>query len=248
MVEYKHFSEFSLSPQLDLKSGARVPFFLHPFILIASFTLSPTPLFPPSMWTSQENSMCTFSLIKGLDTLPYPRRKAPFISPYWIFLSVSVLFNFAPPFVFITGQQKESVGNRDKGTCSLSVSPWAMIRLGWSALPAQCSALFLHHRWHPDPPLITRKHPPWLLIVATHWLKGQNQQVWCSGHNGFCTSAASQKRGQQAIIKARQYASNVKSSIFEFLDSLTHLVVLECKACGYEVKDAVPKDRFQTNH
>lgn len=162
--------------QLDLKSRARMPFFLYPFILIALFTLSPTLLFPPPRWASQENSMCTFSLIKGLDTLPYPRRKAPFISPYWICLSVSVLFNFALPFVFITGQQRESVGNRDNGTRSLSVPPWAMIRLGWSALPTQCSALSFHHRWHPDPPQITRKHP-WPLTVATHWLKGQKQQV-----------------------------------------------------------------------
>lgn len=184
MVGYRHFSGFSLSPQLDLKSRARVPFFLYPFILIALFTLSPTLLFPPSMWASQENSMCTFSLIKGLDTLPYPRRKAPFISPYWICLSVSVLFNFALPFVFITGQQKESVGNRDNGTRSLSVPPWAMIRLGWSALPAQCSALSFHHRWHPDPPQITRKHP-WPLTVATHWSETTGQR---SGHNVFCTS------------------------------------------------------------
>lgn len=184
-----------------------------------------------------KKTLCTFSLIKGLDPLPYPRRKVPFISPYWIFLNVSVLFNFALPFVFITGQQKESVDNRDNGTQSLSVSPWAMIRRHWRALPVQCSALFLHHGWHPDPPQMTRKHP-WPLNVAKHWLKGQKQQV--SVLVIKCSFFASEQRATGVYFQKVKYAA---SSAFEFIDSFEHVMVLECKACGYEIR----KDHFQTN-
>lgn len=54
--------------------------------------------------------MWTFCLIKGLDTLPWSRRKAPFISSYWIFVCVvSLLFNFTPQFAFITAQPREPV-------------------------------------------------------------------------------------------------------------------------------------------
>lgn len=125
------------------RASLPLPFYFN--CLIHSITNSSLPSIY-CMWTSPENTMCTFSLIKRLDTLPCPCRKAPFICSYWIVLSVSVLFNFALQFVFITGQQKASVGNLDNGTRSLSVSPWAMIRLDWSALPAQYSAPFLHHR------------------------------------------------------------------------------------------------------
>lgn len=51
--------------------------------------------------------MWTFCLIRGLDTLSWSCRKAPFISSNLIFTCfVSDLFNFMQQFVFIMGQQR----------------------------------------------------------------------------------------------------------------------------------------------
>lgn len=213
-----------LSPKRLSWISNHVLFFPHPFILIASFTLSPTPLPSTSMWTSQENTMHTFSLIKGLDTLPCPRRKAPFISPYWISLSVSVLFNFALQFVFITGQRKESAGNWDNGTRSLSVSPWAMIILGWSALPAQCSVLLLYHRRPPDSPQITHKRS-WPFIFAKHWLKGQEpHRGQRLDRNAECVSAVFRwwvtGEGNQSLFFCAE--NKAKYADLTFVSMLTH--------------------------
>lgn len=61
---------------------------------------------------TQRNPMWTFCLIKGLDTLPWSGRKAPFISSYWISVCVvSVLFNSALQFVFITGAAERVSGH-----------------------------------------------------------------------------------------------------------------------------------------
>ena len=71
----------------------------------------------------KKNIMWTFCLIKGLDTLPWSRRKAPFISSYWIFVCVvSLLFNFMPQFAFITVQPREPVDIQNNATQGLSIS------------------------------------------------------------------------------------------------------------------------------
>lgn len=108
------------NPQLNVKTESTCV--VHPavssFILIIHFTPSLFFLFPTSLRPSQKkekkkekkNIMWTFCLIKGLDTLPWSRRKAPFISSYWIFVCVvSLLFNFTPQFAFITAQPREPV-------------------------------------------------------------------------------------------------------------------------------------------
>lgn len=97
----------------------------------------------------EEKTLWTFCLIKGLDTLPWSCRKAPFISSYWIFVCVvAVLFNFMLQFVFIRRQQRESVGIQNNTTQSLSISAWALIGKYVRALPSKCSWLFLHQRKH----------------------------------------------------------------------------------------------------
>ena len=79
-----------------------------------SHSLSPLYIYMAITIKRKKNPMWTFCLIKGLDTLPWSCRKAPFISSYWIFVCVvSVLFDFTLQFVFIM-RAAERVSGRPK--------------------------------------------------------------------------------------------------------------------------------------
>lgn len=164
----KNVSEFSCVVSLkDLSWMSNLEhlsqsYLTFPFTL--KFSLSSLHLYGQHKKREKKNTMWTFCLIKGLDTLSRSWRKAPFISSYWIFVCVvSVLFNFTLQFIFITGAAERVSWHLKQCHEEFKYLCLSIHRKVLHSLPSKCSRLFLHqrrHGRHPDLAHISCKNIP----------------------------------------------------------------------------------------